>query len=214
MKTLSMYIRAAKVEAEEAGSETDGMANSVSELREQILELTRNRVDIMESDSDFKSTYQIVKELAAIWGTLKVTEQAAITESIGGGVRNSNVISALMKNFATAEEVLATSAGSAGSALKENEVYLQSIEGKISQFQAAWQNLSNTIVNSNLVKIIVDIGTGLTNIATGIADAAGGAGLLSGIIMALGAIEQKFKIFSAPITIFQNFAGGAKRCPY
>ena len=222
MKTLSMYIRAAKVEAEEAGIETEGMANSVSELRTQILDLTRNRVDIMESDDDFKSTYQIVKELAAVWKTLKETEQVAITELIGGGVRNANVISALMNNFATAEEVLATSAGAAGSALKENEVYLKFIEGKISQFKAAWQNLSNTIVNSGLVKIIVDIGTGLTNIVNGIASFAGGTGALSGVIMALGAIEQKFGTFSGlwkdiikGVTNFgTTFAGGVKRLPY
>ena len=46
MKTISMYLRAAKTEAEEAGESTDGMANSVSELRSEILALTGNRVDI------------------------------------------------------------------------------------------------------------------------------------------------------------------------
>lgn len=42
-----MYLRAAKAEAEEAGESTDGMANSVSKLRESILMLTDQRVDIM-----------------------------------------------------------------------------------------------------------------------------------------------------------------------
>lgn len=46
IKTVSMYLRAAKTEAEEAGESTDGMANSVSELRKEILALTNNRVDI------------------------------------------------------------------------------------------------------------------------------------------------------------------------
>jgi DNA repair exonuclease SbcCD ATPase subunit len=46
LKTLSMYLRAAKTEAEEAGIETDGMAESVSELRDEILALTGNQVDI------------------------------------------------------------------------------------------------------------------------------------------------------------------------
>ena len=219
MKTLSMYIRAAKVEAEEAGVATDGMANSVSELREQVLDLTNNRVDIMESDTDFKSTYQIVKELASVWKTLEETEQAALTELIGGGVRNANVISALMNNFAKAEEVLATSANAAGSALKENEVYLQSIEGKISQFKAAWQNLSDTIVNGALVKAIVDVGTVLTNVVNGMATFAGGTGVLSGVIMTLGAIEQKCSgisrfftsLWTGISTPIKSFVGGAKR---
>ena len=42
-----MYLRAAKTEAEEAGESTEGMANSVSELREEILALTGGKVDIM-----------------------------------------------------------------------------------------------------------------------------------------------------------------------
>ena len=222
MKTLSMYIRAAKVEAEEAGIATDGMASSVSELRDQVLSLTNNRVDIMESDTDFKSTYQIIKELASVWKTLEETEQAALTELIGGGVRNANVISALMSNFAKAEQVLETSANAAGSALRENEVYLQSIEGKISQFKAAWQDFSKTIVNSTIVKLIVDIGTGLTNIINGIATFAGGTGVLSGVIVTLGAIEQKcegisklfINLWTGITTPIKSLMGGAKRCPY
>jgi hypothetical protein len=47
MKTISMYLRAAKTEAEEAGESVDGMANSVSELRSELMALTGNRVDIM-----------------------------------------------------------------------------------------------------------------------------------------------------------------------
>ena len=46
LKTISMYLRAAKTELEEAGLETDGVATSVSALREEILALTNQRVDI------------------------------------------------------------------------------------------------------------------------------------------------------------------------
>lgn len=46
MKTLSMFLRAAKTEAEEAGESTDGMAKSVSSLRKDILALTGGKVDI------------------------------------------------------------------------------------------------------------------------------------------------------------------------
>lgn len=54
-----MYLRAAKEDAESAGLETDGMANSVSELRDTIKSLTHQKVDIMADDAgtQFKSTY-------------------------------------------------------------------------------------------------------------------------------------------------------------
>lgn len=84
MKTLSMYLRAAKTEAEEAGESTEGMAGSVSELRDEILSLTGGAVDIMLDEDSFKSSYQILKELSQVWQELTDVSQANILEMIGG----------------------------------------------------------------------------------------------------------------------------------
>lgn len=160
MKTISMYLRAAKTEAEEAGVETDGMANSVSELRDEILKLTGNEVDIQIDENTFKSTYEIIKEISGVWSKLTDISKANILEMLGGK-RNANVVSALIENFELAEDVLKTSQDAAGSALAENEKYLDSISGKIAQFQAQFQSLSSAIIDSELVKTVIDIGTGL-----------------------------------------------------
>lgn len=176
MKTVSMYLRAAKTEAEEAGESTEGMANSVSELRDELLTLTNGKVDIQLDDTTFKSTYQIMKELAAVWGELTDITQANILEQIGGK-RNANVVSSLLENFSVAEDVVKTAAESAGSALKENEKYLDSIEGKISEFKATFQELAVTLIDSNFVKQVVEFGTGLLNVLNAVAkviDAVGG----------------------------------------
>lgn len=47
-----MYLRAAKSDAENAGIEVDGMANSVSELRSELKSLTG--VDIMLDSKKFQ----------------------------------------------------------------------------------------------------------------------------------------------------------------
>ena len=65
-----MYLRAAKTEAEQAGESTEGMASSVSDLREELLQLTGGKVDIQLDENTFKSTYQILKELSAVWDDL------------------------------------------------------------------------------------------------------------------------------------------------
>ena len=145
MKTMSMYIRAAKTEAEEAGIATDGMANSVSELREEILALTGNKVDIMLDENTFKSTVQIMRELSTVWDDLTDISRTNITELIGGGVRNANVISALINNFETVEEVLVTAADSAGSALAENEKYLTVLRVRCPPLR---QHLKNSLLLS------------------------------------------------------------------
>ena len=227
MKTMSMYIRAAKTEAEEAGIATDGMANSVSELREEILALTGNKVDIMIDDDTFKSTVQIMRELSTVWDDLTDISRTNITELIGGGVRNANVISALINNFETVEEVIATAANSTGSALAENEKYLDSIAGKVSKFKATFQELSITLIDSESVKQIVDFGTGLLNILNSIAkvvDALGGlntalkitAGILAivkaeSLVATITNIGSKLSRFGNDIAgVFEIFTDGFK----
>ena len=163
MKTVSMYLRAAKTEAEEAGESTEGMANSVSELREELLALTNGKVDIQIDENTFKSTYQIMKELADVWGELTDITQANILEQIGGK-RNANVVSSMLENFNVAEDVVKTAANSAGSALKENEKYLDSINGKIAEFKATFEELSMTLIDSDFVKQVIEFGTGLLDV--------------------------------------------------
>lgn len=163
LKTVSMYLRAAKTEAEEAGESTDGMAGSVSELRSEILELTGQKVDIQLDDNTFKSTYQILKDLSQVWGDLSDVSQANLLELIGGK-RNANVVSALLENFSIAEEAVKRSAGAAGSAIAENEKQLMSVAGRIEQFKASFETLSISFISSDMVKGIIDFGTGLLNI--------------------------------------------------
>lgn len=155
LKTVSMFLRAAKTEAEEAGESTDGMAESVSKLRSELLRLTGNKVDIMLDDKTFKSTYQIMKEMSQVWHDLSDVSQANILEKLGGK-RNSNVVSALLESFSVAEKSLKESQNAAGSALEENEKYLDSINGKLDQLKASWEQLSNSLLNNSVVKILID----------------------------------------------------------
>lgn len=59
---------------DELASETDGAVTSVAELREEIFALSG--VDIMQDEDTFKSTYDILDELAAKWQELTDIQQA------------------------------------------------------------------------------------------------------------------------------------------
>lgn len=170
LKTVSMYLRAAKTEAEDAGESTDGMASSVSKLRAELLALTGGKVDIQSDEDTYKSTYQILKEMSAVWHDLTDISQANILEMLGGK-RNSNVLAALLENFSTAEKVVETSANSAGSALEENEKVIESTQGKINQFKATFQSLSTSFIDSSTLSEIVSLGTKLLGIVEGIVKA-------------------------------------------
>ena len=56
LKTISMYLRSTKTELEAAGESTEGMADSISKLREELLALTHGKVDIQLDEDRYKST--------------------------------------------------------------------------------------------------------------------------------------------------------------
>ena len=195
LKTVSMYLRAAKTEAEEAGESTAGMADSVSELRQEILDLTGQKVDIQIDEDTFKSTYQILKELSEVWDSLTDVSQANLLELIGGK-RNANVVSALLENFKVAEDALKSSMESAGSAVAENEKHLDSIKGKLAEFTAQFQSLSATFINSEFVKGVVEFGTFLLKILEVVGNLVNALGGLSNVLFTIAGIILTIKIDS------------------
>ena len=156
LKTLSMYLRASKTDAENAGIATDGMASSVSELRSELKQLAG--VDIMKDDNTFKSTYQIMKELSQVWKDLSDTTQANITELIAGK-RGGQSTSALLNNFSVAEDAMKQALNSSGSAMRENETYMQSLQAKLNQLDSAFQKFSTDLMKSDIPKFFVDLAT-------------------------------------------------------
>ena len=161
LKSLSMYLRAAKSDAENAGIEVDGMANSVSELRSELKSLTG--VDIMLDSKNFKSTYQVMKELSQVWSGLSDVTQANVTEMIGGK-RNANAVSAILNNFDVAESAMESAANSANVAWEENEKWLDSIQGRLGQLDASFQVLSQDVLSSGLVKTGVSFLTSIVKL--------------------------------------------------
>ena len=189
LKTVSMYLRAAKTDLTAMGESTDGCANSVSELRSELKKLTG--VDIMAdaAGTQFKSTYDILMEISKVWGKLTDVDRANVTELLGGK-RNANSVSAVLSQFQIAEKSMKDAANSAGSAAKENEVYLTSITGKLNQLDAAFQQFSKDLLDSSLIKFFVDFATGAVDLADGAVKAAGALPTLTAAISGVLSVMQ------------------------
>lgn len=189
LKTVSMYLRAAKTDLTDAGESADGCANSVSELRSELKQLTG--VDIMQdaAGTQFKSTYDILKEISQVWGSLTDVSKANVTELLGGK-RNANAVSAVLSQFEIAENAMADAANSAGSAAKENEKYLDSITGKLNQLDSAFQQLSQDLLDDSLIKFFVDFATAAVDVADGAVKAAGALPTLTAAISGVLSVMQ------------------------
>ena len=163
LKTLSLRLRGAKADLEDAGLETDNMCDSVSTLREKLLALTGGKADIMIDDNTFKSTTDIIGEMSKAWDSMTDINRSAALELMGGK-RQANILASLIKNYDVVEDVIKQAADASGSALAENEKYLDSIQGKIDQFTNALQTMWMDLLDSSFIKEIVNIGTVLIQI--------------------------------------------------
>lgn len=204
-KTISMRIRGAKTELEDAGLETEGMVESTSKLREEILALSG--VDIMASATEFKSTYQILDELAEKWKDLTDIQQASVTELIAGK-RQGNIVSSIMENFDTARKVLDTSMNSAGSAMTEHEKWMKSVEASINKVKASWQSLSQSFLKSDFLKGLLGTVAKLADAFTGLMDTFGTLPTLATLFMGGMSLFNKGGFFKVARDELTGFATG------
>jgi len=127
----------------------DGVGIKVHELRNGIEEL-RNPMDVL-------------KELADKWGSLNSMDRSSITESLGGKYRGNQLV-ALVENFDMYEKMLAEYASSSGSAMKENEIRLGSMQSKLNQLSNTTASFWNNTIDTDFIKGIIDSLNGLIKV--------------------------------------------------
>lgn len=181
LKVLSLRLRGAKAELEDMGEDTDGLCDSTSKLREQVKALSG--VDIMEDDNTFKSTAQQVKELGEAFVKLDDVSQAALLEIIAGKSR-SNAVAALLKNYQQIDNVIADLDDAEGSALRENEAIVDSIDGRIKVLSATAEEFWQKFIDTDFVKNAVSLASDLLGLLTQIIDK---FGTLPTIVTGIGA---------------------------
>ena len=101
-------------------------------------------------------------------------------------IRQKQVFLALMQNWKGVEDAVESAKNSLGSADEENEKYINSIQGKLENLESATQKLSKTLIDSDLVKFFVDLGTTGVKAIDGIVNALtplGTIGVISGGIL-------------------------------
>lgn len=162
LRTISLRLRGTSVqELSEAGEETDGAITSKSKLRSKIK--TLSGVDILTDTGAYKSTYDILLEISRVWKDMSDIDQAALLEIIAGKTR-SNTAAAILSNTTDLEEAYVSALNAEGSALQENEKYLDSIQGRIDLFNNSVQTMWQNTLDDEVIKWFIDLGTTLIKV--------------------------------------------------
>lgn len=132
----------------------------------------RVNVALKDSQGNLRSTYDIMKDLytgvegqSVAWNELSEAEQNAIAVQAGGKTRYQAFV-ASMSNFDAAIRSTETAMNSQGSAARENANAIDSLEGHINALKSAFQKFATSLISSDLVKNIIDVGTAILNFAS------------------------------------------------
>ena len=97
-------------------------------------------IELMDSNGQIRSTYDILEDLSKQWDNLSKNEQEYIALTSAGSNQVQN-FSALMENFAVAIDATTTAYDSAGSAAAENEKAMDTIEKKTELLRSQFEQL-------------------------------------------------------------------------
>lgn len=170
LKVISMRIRGTSAEAlEEEGEDTEGLIETTSKLEEKVKSLTaingKMGVSLLDANGNYRSTYEILQDIADIWNEIGKADiadgenrQAALLEALAGKTRAQSLAS-ILQNADMLRSAYEDVQNSEGSAAKENEEWMNSIEAHLEVLTAKWQELwDNALVREDINWVIDRLG--------------------------------------------------------
>ena len=172
IRTIALRIagtETAKKELEELGESVDDyIVQTTSKTQATIKAYTAvasnagKGIDVLDANGNLRDTYDILLDISKVYKEIQEEDEKAgtnrakaLVEYIAGKNR-SNIAASVLENPELLEKVYQASQDSVGSAMEENEKYLDSISGHIAQLQNQLQKLYSDTLSSDFIKGFVD----------------------------------------------------------
>ena len=146
-----------------AGNLTD--PESAESLSDVEATLNGLGIKLRTSSSEFRNFGDVFDEVAAKWDKFSTVQQSAIAVAFAG-TRQRERFLVMMENYSKAADYANVAAQASGTAEAKYNAYLDSISAKTESFNAQYQAFSQSIMNSELLKMSVDTGTGILKFFT------------------------------------------------
>lgn len=163
-------------------------------------------VVILDQQGQLRSLYDVLTDVAKIWPELTKNEQAYYLNQQAGANQSQN-LAAILSNFDTAAKATATAVNSAGSAMKENEKYAESLDFQTNVLKADFQDLANNVIDKQLISALLTLGDAFLKVAnTGLGTFITKVGLLAGAGWGLSSLLKVTHIIPVITSQFSNLA--------
>lgn len=152
LRTIAARIRKTDSELESLGE-----SMTTAKYDELVRSLTGLNIALVDVNGEYRSTYDIMADIASKWESMSTMEQAALADVVAG-TRQQSVFFSLIGQFQEASGAMDSMANSANTLDEAYATYLDSTTAHINQFKAASQSLAANIFDSKFLSTMVDIG--------------------------------------------------------
>ena len=195
LRTIAARIRNTKTELDDLGE-----VMTEASYEELVQTLTDCGVALTDINGEYRSTYDIMSDIAAKWDTLDSMRQAALATALSG-TRQQAVFYSIIENFQEASGAMESMTNSAGALTDAYKVYLDSAQAHIDIFKASFQELAKNFIDAGFIKTVVDFGTTILNILNIVAKLISSLGGLNTVLAVTAGILVTIKADAILATI-------------
>lgn len=190
LKTISMRLRGYDEETETYSDDLKEITGDIANLT-KVASNNNQGISLFEADdpNTYRSTYDILKDIADIWNEISDKNQAQLLEKLFGKQR-AQVGAALISNFKQAEKAMDAMAGSAGSASKELERAQDSIVFKLNALKETWVGVAQNLYDTRTIKNVIDLLTDMSGVVQTITKSLGTLGTVSAGVLGVQFIRS------------------------
>ena len=142
-------------------------------------------VALRNTSGQFRELDDVFLEIAGKWDNLDTNTQRYIA-TIAAGSRQQSRFIAMMNNYDRTMELVDAANNSAGASQRQFEKTTESLESKINKLKNAWNAFVMGITNSTVIKLGIDLLTGLLNTINKLIDGISGNNGLVKSILSIG----------------------------
>ena len=216
LKTLSMRIRGYDEETEEYSEDIAILTGKIADFTRTASNPTGVTLFTDATNQTYRSTYEILSDIADVFDEISDVDQARLLENLFGK-RQAQVGAAILSNFEQARKSIETMENSAGSAGREMEKIMDSLDYKINALKETWTGVAQNLFQQEDLKLVIEALTTLSNLIDALTSKLGlfGTVTLAGVIGWLVRVRSAMSAINTAITpVLQtvaniNFDGSA-----
>lgn len=185
MKTIVARFQEMKKAPDEIG-EIDGEIVDANALEKALRTVG---IALRNTDGEFRNFDDVIFEISEKWGTMDKMAQRHIATMAAGSRQQSRFI-ALVQNHSRLMELTGYATDSAGASNEQFEKTLDSLEAKVNNLKTALDLLWTTIMNSDVIKWVIDAFTKIIELINKLTKSFGAAGgTITATLLALGSFK-------------------------